>query len=219
MKGDWKRIWGTALVSIPWIPDPPAIDGALDDAVWRAAPEIALRVMATGARPTRPTRARLAWSHAKLFVSFDCLDPRPFATLTERDAPLWREEVVELFLCPDSGSHRYLEIEISPTGVVYDAWVDATSGRPILEGSTDFDLEGLTASVARSEGGWRAEISVPLDELPDPIAHEMRLNLTRIERPADDAIEYQTWAPTQRWFHEPERWPTVELGPAAQPGF
>ncbi len=217
MIGEWKPIWGTALVSIPWISAPPQIDGRLDDATWRGAPEISLRVMATGARPGRPTRARLAWNQAMLFVSFDCSDPDPRATLAERDAPLWREEVVELFLAPESGVHRYLEIEISPTGVLYDAWVDATSGRPVLEGSTDFDLERIETAVARSDTGWSAEISVPLDALPHPITSEMRLNLTRIERPSENEVEYQSWAPTQRWFHEPERWPTVEL--EAQPGF
>ncbi len=208
------RIWGAALVAIPWVSPPPCIDGKLDDSAWDRAPAISLRLMGSGEPPSRPTRARLAWRAQTLFVGFECRDDEPRSTLTMRDAPLWQEEVVELFLAPDAAAKLYLEIEVNPGGVLYDAWVDASSGRPALEGSTDFDLDGLQWAAARSESGWTAELAVPLDRLPHPRAPRMLLNLTRIERPDSARVEYQTWAPTRRWFHEPERWLPVELDPA-----
>ena len=67
---------------------------AADDARWDAAPAIAW-----GAAPFA-TRFRALWAPDVLYVRFDADDTSPWFTKALRDAPIWEEEVVEIFLDP-----------------------------------------------------------------------------------------------------------------------
>src|ERR1043166_1939844 len=90
------------------------IDGRLDEPVWGRAEALRLTRVEDG-RPTRyATTARLLWDERFLYVGFECEDPDIWGTFTERDAHIYDEEVVEVFLDDDSDGVSYLEIEVSP---------------------------------------------------------------------------------------------------------
>ncbi len=56
-------------------------------------------IRADGRAPARwQTRVELAWDEERFSVHFHCSDDDAWGTYTERDAPLWQQEVVELFL-------------------------------------------------------------------------------------------------------------------------
>ena len=63
---------------------------------WRKVTSVELRETVSGGPPQQATRVRVAWSEVELRVLFHAEDTHAWATLTERDAPLWEEEVVEV---------------------------------------------------------------------------------------------------------------------------
>jgi hypothetical protein len=183
---------------------------AADDAAWAAAPPIAW-----GAPPFA-TRFRALWTPATLYVRFDADDTSPWFTKHRRDANLWEEEVVEIFIDPAGRGADYYELEISPANVVCDLRV--RTPYPTLKSETAFDLEGLESDVTLfGEGpdrapGWVATAALPFAGLralpvPDDVrippdaGDAWRFNVFRIKRPngpmrpSDGAI-LAAWSPT-----------------------
>jgi hypothetical protein len=152
-----------------------------------------------GGSATDATRVRLLEDGLRLFVRFDCDDRDVWATHTVRDAPLWEEEAVEIFLAPgESDPKRYYEIQVNPLGTVFDAVVSNPDGRratmvvdPAWDPAT---LEARARRVASS--GWRAEILLPWSEVSGADEPVWRANFFRIERRRDAPAEFTCWSPT-----------------------
>ena len=62
-----------------------------------------------GAAPRFETTARLLWDASYLYVGFACEDTRIYATMTDHDAPLWEQEVVEVFVDANRDGIGYVE--------------------------------------------------------------------------------------------------------------
>jgi hypothetical protein len=96
-------------------------------------------------------------------------DTSPGFTKAQRDASIWEEEVVEIFLDPAGQGVDYFELEISPANVVCDLRVRRPY--PNLHSETGFDLAGLESAVQlQGEGpgqapGWIATAALPLASL------------------------------------------------------
>jgi hypothetical protein len=142
-----------------------------------------------------------------LCVRFECEDSNPWATMTQRDGPLWEEEVVEVFIDPVGDGECYFEFEVNPLGTMLDLVL-----RRNRSGYTkDFawDCDGFEALVERTAVGWTAALRIPfasiVAEAPEPGA-EWRVNFTRIDRPRDGERELTAWSPTLLGtFHVVER--------------
>lgn len=67
------------------------------------------------------TRAKLIWQPDALYIAIEAIDKDIWATLTKRDSNTWEEEVVEVFLDPDGDKRNYLELQVTPANVVFDA--------------------------------------------------------------------------------------------------
>jgi hypothetical protein len=202
-------------------PHPLSIDGDLDKPEWATAPEVVLVRAVDGAATRQRTGLRLLWHDDSLYAAFRVADDDIRATHRERDAPLWEEEVVELFLDPWGAERLYVEIEVSPANVVFDALVVNRA----RDGETRRDLDALAAwhcdglrTAVRVDGelnggpvsrGWDVELAIPIRRLaprrlPAP-GVEWRFNAYRIDRsPRGD--ELQAFSPTgRRDFHLPGR--------------
>mgnify|MGYP003412305285 FL=1 len=103
-------------------------------------------IRADGRSPVRgQTRVELAGDEERFSVHFHCSDDDAWGTYTERDAPLWQQEVVELFLAAgEAVPARYFEFEVSPAGVLFDALVGNPHGDRI--GLTFGFTEGMSLS-------------------------------------------------------------------------
>ena len=197
------------------------IDGDLTKPAWAAAAEVELVRAVDGSPPRQPTRLRLLWDDLHLYAAFRVSDDDIRATHTRRDAPLWEEEVVELFLDPWGARHLYVEIEVSPANVVFDALIvnrarDGELDRD-LDALRDWSCRGLR-TAARVDGvinggpvsrGWDVEIAIPMRQLAPPLPPapgvEWRFNAYRIDRSAR-GDELQAFSPTGRPdFHVPDR--------------
>lgn len=176
-----------------------------------------------GAPAEQPTRVRVAWDDTALHVRFECADRHAWGTLGRRDDPLWKEEAVEVFLAPgEADPVDYLEFEVSPRGVLFDARIhNPTSLRADLRADVAWDCPGLRwkAGSGAARQDWWAVLSLPwhglLDSLEGPPPPVWRANFYRIERPSGGAAEFSAWSPTlvrPADFHKPARFGVLELG-------
>lgn len=176
-------------------------------AFWRGLPSISLHDVATGASPQQSTAVKLAWDASELRILFDAIDVHPWATFTERDAPLFQEEVVEVFLDTVGDHECYFEIEVNPLNAVMDLVL--RRNRSGYAKNTAWRCEGLRTAAKISETGWSAEFSIPFASLtsdPPSSGAEWRGNFLRIDRPKGVERELTAWSPTGlKNFHVPER--------------
>jgi hypothetical protein len=172
------------------------------------------------------TEFRALWGPEGLSLRFDAVDPSPWHTLTERDAPLWEEEVVEIFIDPDGDGRDYVEIEISPANVVTDLMM--FRGDPEKRSDIGWDFAGIETqveSVTEPFTGWTAVAFLPWSGFTgvtgfpaagSPAAgNHWRCNVFRIKRPGGpseperDAV-YAAWSPPPGFsFHVPEVFGTM----------
>jgi len=96
----------------------PQIDGRLDETVWQNAPRSpSFRDLISGTETIHDTRAALLWDEEYLYVAYWIEEPDLQATLTERDAPIYQNNDVELFI---AGRDAYYEFEINAFGTIYE---------------------------------------------------------------------------------------------------
>ena len=215
---------------LPWRTMSTASTTSLDPLAWCDLPPLPPLVRTEdGNPPLQGTTVRLGWSDEALFARFDCVDREPWATHRERDAPLWEEEVVELFLAPgERDPSEYFEIEVNPLGALFDARIaNPRLDRSELRADLVFDWPAIRWEAgALGSAGWWAAIVLPWSgfaelagrqsgapsdtatrPVPFPPRH-WRANLYRIDRPPRGDAEFSAWSPTlvtPADFHRPRR--------------
>jgi Carbohydrate family 9 binding domain-like len=181
---------------------------------WSDLPRAELRDTVSGMSPKQSTRVQLAWDALEFRILFDAEDTAPWATLTERDAPLYQEEVVEVFLDPVGDVECYFEIEVNPLNAVLDLVLRRSRSGYVKD--FGWRCEGLRTAVTKDASGWRAELSIPFGAItsaPPSNGTRWRANFLRIDRPAGTERELSAWSPTGRAnFHTPERFGFIEFG-------
>lgn len=200
------------------------IDGKLDEGAWKNAKEAELTDTVTGRPAPLKSTVRVLWDDTNLYIGFYCEDPDAWANYTQEDDKLWEEEVVELFIDPDSNEHNYYEHEINPINVKVDLYV-INAGKRLkggIQGWFDWDFKSIQSAVYVDGDGknsgtkdtyWTVEVAIPFDdlwelsEIPPKDGDMWRMNLYRIERgKPDDKNDdwYVAFNPTKRGsFHTP----------------
>ena len=172
------------------------VDGKLDDAAWQPLKWTPYWTAPDGSkRPAPRTRAKFTWDDQYLYVGVHSLDDDVWGTFTERDSNTWEQEVIELFIDADSDKTDYLELQVTPANVVFDA--KFATHRSDLKVARAWNMAGLKTG-AHVEGtlnarddvdqGWSVEIAVPFAETPgsrNPPEHGAlwRVNLFRWDAP------------------------------------
>jgi len=137
----------------PHISETIAVDGVLDEAAWDSAPwtEDYILYGTLDGVPTTRTRAKIVWDAEHLYVGIEAVDEDIWSTYTDRDDPLWNEDVVEFFMDPEGDAEGYMEFEVSPRNTVFDTWIEKplfSRGGP---SHVDWNAAGLRTKV-RVEG-------------------------------------------------------------------
>ena len=147
---------------------PPAIDGRLDDEAWRAAPAHSGFLQSTpaeGAPATQPTEVRIVYDDDALYIA---------ARMTERDPGVIRRELSrrddggdgDLFIVGLDTYHDHLSafgFALNPSGVRFDGIASKD------EENWDFSWDPVWQGTSRiDDGGWTAEMRIPLSQLRFP---------------------------------------------------
>ncbi len=176
-------------------------------------PAAPLRDTVSGASPQQGTGVRAVWDAEELRVFFHAEDTLAWATLTERDAPLYEEEVVEVFLDPAGDLEGYFEIEVNPLNTVLDLVL--RRNRSGYAKDFAWRCEGLRTAVTKSATAWSAELVIPFRSVtaaPPQAGDCWRVNFCRIDRPPGGPRELSAWSPTGRAsFHTPERFGILQF--------
>jgi hypothetical protein len=187
---------------------PIIVDGRLDEPCWRAAEPISLVRTDTGEPPRFPTTVKLLWDDRFLYAGFHCIDPDIWGTITERDGPMYEEEVVEVFIDANRDGISYVELEVNPLNVALDLYMLNRQGR--RWGLFDWDsadwqhavtVDGYLNQRDRGDRSWTVEMAIPLADLataphiPPLNGDVWRVNLYRIDR-GTYGDEYSAWSPT-----------------------
>jgi len=170
---------------------------------------------ATDAAVPRLATSVAAWHDAEaVSFLFSGTDDAIQATYHRRDDPLYEQDVVEVFLAPETLT-RYYEIEVSPHGTIFDAVIDSPDGvRATMRADLGWTCAGLVAAVRRiteSNGVMSVDtlIRIPFASLGRPLPADgelWRANFFRIDRHAELGDEYSAWQPTLKVppdFHVP----------------
>lgn len=178
----------------------PTIDGRLDDPAWHAAPwsEPFVDIMGDDApAPSLATRFTMLWDDDFLYVAARLAEPHVWATLTERDVPVFHDDDFEIFLDPDGDTHQYYEIEINALGTVWDLFLV----RPYRDGGpaiTAWDIRELRSAVmvdgtlndpSDIDRGWSVELAIPWPSIVEAApgrrrpqhGEQWRFNFSRVD--------------------------------------
>lgn len=214
-------------VSVAHLSRPPQIDGSLDEAAWSSAAPHSLVHSLDGEPAPREvrTQVRFGWDANHLYVAGALDDADLRSSFQRQDEPLWKEEVFELFIFGDDRRQDYLELQVSPRGVSFDARFERYRSADEAWDSawvTAVDARGSVDDPSDRDRGWSVEAAVPWDEIcthtdvqcPPAAGMQLRANVFRLERPRHGAtIGLALSPPGVPDFHAPERSAVLELAP------
>ncbi|MEX1021190.1 MAG: carbohydrate-binding family 9-like protein [Litorilinea sp.] len=169
-----------------------------------------------------PTEVRVCADASALYTCFDCQDNHIWGTLTGRNAPIYTEEVVEIFIAPGTATPQiYYEFELSPNGTLLDLRIDSPNGnRQGIHVDSKWDCGQVEWAAQRDDDNnhWRGLLVLPWRSIceADEVPTAWRANFYRIERPANAEPEFSSWSPTLTNppdFHRPARFGTLHFQP------
>ncbi|MEA3402371.1 MAG: carbohydrate-binding family 9-like protein [Armatimonadota bacterium] len=190
---------------VPLTPDPPQIDGVLDDPCWeRAVPLAEFMKVGSHAPASQPTVVRVVRDRRALYVAFECYEPlidHLARDHTGHDAEVWFDDSVELFIDPTHSHQRYYQFAVNCVGARFDRHME------------DIDWTApWRAATHIGEDRWSVEVAVPFATLgvrPPQPGDVFAANFCRNRKASspESAMhgEWSNWAPTQSQYHEPER--------------
>lgn len=190
---------------------------------WQAVPTLGTLLPANPRHTIQQsTEVRICADPDRFFLRFDCEDPHIWGTYTQRNDPIYDEEVVELFIAPGTETPTtYYEFEFSPNGTLLDLIAHSPHGdRREMSIDAGWDCPDIWWHAQRNdaESHWSLSTSIPWTSLAPDITHPSvwRANFYRIERPKNSPPEFSCWSPTLADppdFHRAARFGTLHFSP------
>lgn len=189
---------------------PITIDGKADEADWKAAARSPKFADAEGSPPMKQdTRARLLYDDKNLYVFVEAKDDDVFSQYKKNDSPMWKEDIIELFIDADRNRRGYVELQVNPNNAQFDAWFATTRAqRADMAWSANMKsavtVHGSLNTRGDKDAGWDVEIAIPLEsvkgrdakmqiKLPPPVGTRWRLNVVRGDKPAKGRLRAASW--------------------------
>ena len=169
---------------------------------------------------------KMLWDDEYLYVAGILREEQVTASLTERDAIIYRDNDFEIFIDPDGDGLNYFEFECNAYGTLMDLFMN----RPYFRGGSarmEWDCPGIRLKVRvdgrinnarRTDRGWTVEWAIPFESLVlegvnPKLFPVWRINFSRVEWLVREGPEENwVWNPTGRVnMHMPENWGFLEF--------
>lgn len=150
------------------ITSPMTVDGSLDEAAWRSAPnigELIQRQPQTGQPPSERTEVTLLHDANYLYIgvmSYDSEPQRIIGTQLAHDAGLGSDDRIEIVLDTFRDQSNAFYFATNPSGALVDGLVFA-NGQLNNEWDAIWDVR-----TKRTDEGWAAEFAIPFKTLSFP---------------------------------------------------
>lgn len=184
----------------------------LSEEIWCAIRSVQLVETASGEQTRLETKVKACWTSELVCFRFECEDDHIVANYTQRDEPLYLEDVVEIFIDEAGDGLHYQEYEVSPHNILFDALIDNDLVGNITI-NKEWNAAGIVTSVEKaSETSYVYSISIPADVFSKTIYSGLvwRVNFYRIDDDPQGNRHYWAWAPTGIInFHIPLRFGTM----------
>jgi len=167
---------------------------------------VRLRHATDGSAPRLATTVSAYYDDQFVTIVFSAADDHIVATHFDHDAPLYEEDVVEVFVAPHDAVH-YFEVEVNPIGTTFDARIESPRvTRFSMHADIDWDCPGLVAAVRRTFERRNlmtvdTVMRIPFESLDSPAPRNgdvWRGNFFRIDRHPTEGDEFSAWRPTMR---------------------
>jgi len=150
--------WARHTYTVAPCPQPPTLDGILNDACWKTATHARGFYRYGGGTPSaQQTESWICADKTHLYLAFRCRDAHPEliqASMTQRNGNIGHDDFVGLDI-DSQGSHRgFSTFIVNPRGALLDQ----------LEGGTADNITWAgdwKAGVRRTAHGWNCEMSIP----------------------------------------------------------
>lgn len=197
------------------------VDGKINEPDWDAAlPSKPFPSAAGGKANADETTAVMAvYDDTNLYVAFHVDDKNIENPRTDRDDELWKGDVVEIYLDAGADGKDYLELQVSPANVVFDA-LFKSHRNPDWKVAREFTLEGLVTAAnvigtlnqpGDADVSYSVEVAIPFKSVPgfkgdQPRAgSSIRANFFRIEARDGKVASAQAFSPAGGDFHDLEK--------------
>ncbi|MEX2244389.1 MAG: carbohydrate-binding family 9-like protein [Fimbriimonadaceae bacterium] len=217
----------------------PKLSGKLDDPAWQSAPWTAPFVDIEGdkkPKPTWETRVKMLWDAEFFYIGAKLTEPHVWATLTDHDSVIFRDNDFEVFIDPDGDNHQYYEYEINALGTDWDLRLvkPYRDGGPALN---EWEIPGLRKAVhvqgtindpSDEDEWWGVKLAFPWKVLrqyalvpsPPRAGDKWRVNFSRVQWDTGDDGKKIEGRPEHNWvwspqhaidMHKPELWGYVQF--------
>ncbi len=196
------------------------LDGKLDEESWRAAPVHTGFTPLGGDNPAliredAQTFLQIVQDDAAVYFGIRCNDPdaahlQPFDPPGLWDAPMWKNDAVEIFLGPGGGEENYFQFAIDAAGTQFDEFMPTK-----MKGGGGYS-SSWQAAVSCEANCWSVEVRIPfsaLYRLPSAKWLEtwtFSLARTRHPAPGEDGLQLSTFTPLSGGFHDVAHFGSLE---------
>ena len=248
-----QGFWGNEFPEekIPYIPRnyvcykselPILIDGKPHDDAWNKVEWTESFTDIEGSLKPEPfydTKAKMLWDENYFYFYAYMEDPHVWATITARDAVVYKDNDFEIFLDPDGDTHNYYELEVNAFGTEWDLILLKPYHDDSKVALDSWDIPGLITKVhidgtlndpSDRDKGWGIEIAIPWKSLignfrsmdPPKDGEQWKVNFSRVHWDVEikDGEYVKTENPEFNWvwspqgiiyMHMPEFWGIVQF--------
>ena len=223
--------------SIQYIGKAIVIDGEVNETQWENTNWSDPFVDIEGFKKPLPhyqTRIKMLWDKYYLYIAAEIEEPHLWATLTERDAIIYRDNDFEVFIDPDGDGLNYYELEINAFGTVFDLFLEKPYSKK-GKANISWNFEGLKSAVSLQgslnnpvdiDTSWTVEIAIPWksfsanDGIPPENGDQWRINFSRVQWDLEIETYVKVNKPEHNWvwspqgkvnMHIPEKWGLVKF--------
>lgn len=231
-------------------PRPIQITGEMSDAAWDMVPWSDVFLDIEGEKnpsPRHETRVKMLWDDTYFYFAAMLEEPHLWATLTEHDSIIYRDNDFEIFIDPDGDNLNYYEWEVNAFGTTFDLFMS----KPYRAGGTNDDswetpgiqlaigLDGTLNDASDRDMGWCVEAAFPwtcFDRhegggVAPKLGDQWRVNFSRVQwdlRIDGDSYEKIPDRPEHNWvwshqeridMHCPWTWGYVQFEETSEVAF